>query len=47
MKRLYITPEAELLSFRAAEAVADELTTVSTEYEEQFGFQDSDGNPWG
>lgn len=45
MKKNYLSPEAELLRFRAAEAVADELA-VSTEYEDDFGYQEDDGNPW-
>lgn len=45
MKKTYFAPEAELLKFQAAEAMADELT-VSSEYETQFGYQDGDGNPW-
>lgn len=48
MKAFYIAPEAELMKFRAAEALAEgeELTAVSTEYEDNFGFQENDGNPW-
>ena len=46
MKRFYIAPEVELLKFQAAEAMADELNPVSSEYETQFDFSNNDGNPW-
>ena len=46
MKRFYIAPEAELLKFQAAEAMADELDNGSSEYETTFGFENNDGNPW-
>lgn len=45
MKKTYFAPEAEPLNFRAAEAMADELT-VSSEYENTLGYQEDDGNPW-
>ena len=45
MKKNYFAPEVQLLKFCAAEAVADEIT-VSTEYEDNFGYQEEDGNPW-
>lgn len=48
MKKFYVAPEAQLLKFHAEEAMAEgeELTAVSTEYEDHFGFQENDGNPW-
>lgn len=45
MKKNYFAPEAELLNFQAAEAVADEIT-VSSDYEQNFGYQEGDGDPW-